>query len=90
MLTQGVYEYKKNVSKIGDRSRERPEGSLFNSYYTKGASPFPGLLHFPLDTYLILLSAKQRGINYHFKVFDMTRPGVEPRSPGPLGEHSTH
>ena len=23
------------VSKVGDRSRSRPEGSLFNSYYTK-------------------------------------------------------
>ena len=25
-----------------------------------------------------------------FKVFGMMRPGIEPRSPGPLGEHSTH
>ena len=25
-----------------------------------------------------------------FKVFGMTRPGIEPRSPGPLSEHSTH
>ena len=23
------------VSKVGDRSRGRPEGSFFNSYYTK-------------------------------------------------------
>ena len=23
-----------------------------------------------------------------FKVFDMMRPGIEPRFPGPLGEHS--
>ena len=33
----------------------------------KGATPFPGLLHFTLDTYLILLSIKQGGIKYHFK-----------------------
>ena len=40
------------VSKVGDHIRERPEGSFFNSYYTKvlgGASPFPRLLHFTLE-----------------------------------------
>ena len=25
-----------------------------------------------------------------FKVFGMRKHGIEPRSPGPLGEHSTH
>ena len=33
-----------------------PEGSLFNSYYTEllgGLTPFPGLLHFTLDTYFL-------------------------------------
>ena len=34
--------------------------------------------------YLILLSVKQGGIKYIFKVFGMTRPGIEPRSPGSL------
>ena len=33
----------------------------------EGATPFPGLLHFTLDTYLILLRVKQGGIKYHFK-----------------------
>ena len=33
----------------------------------KGATPFPGLLHFTLDTHLILPSVKQGGIKYHFK-----------------------
>ncbi len=32
----------------------------------ESATPFPGLLHFTLDTYLILLSVKQGGIKYHF------------------------
>ena len=32
-----------------------------------GATLFPGLLHFTLDKYLILLSAKQVSIKYHFK-----------------------
>ena len=30
------------------------------------ATPFPGLLHFTLNLYLILLSVKQGGIKYHF------------------------
>ena len=29
-------------------------------------TPFPGLLHFTLDTYFMLLSVKQGGIKYHF------------------------
>ena len=31
-----------------------------------GATPFLGLIHFILDPYLIVLSAKQGGLNYHF------------------------
>ena len=31
-----------------------------------------------------MLSVKEGGIKYHLKVFGMTRPGIEPRSPGPL------
>ena len=52
----------------------------------EGASPFLGLLHFTFHTYGIILSVKQGRIKYHFfkKVFGMTRPGIEPRSPGPL------
>ena len=37
------------------------------SRYREGATPFPGLLRFTLNTYLILLSVKQGGIKYHFK-----------------------
>ena len=59
-----------DISKVGDLSRGWAEGSLFNSYYTevlgRGATPSPGLLHFTLDTYLILLSVKHGGIKYHF------------------------
>ena len=56
-------------SEVGDCSRGRSKGSFFNSYYTKvwgGATPLPGLLHFTLDMYLILLSVKQGDIKYHF------------------------
>ena len=31
-----------------------------------------------------MLNVKQGGIKYHFKVFGMTRPGIEPQAPGPL------
>ena len=50
----------------------------------EGDTPFPGLFYFTLDPYLILLSVKQGGIKYHFWVFGMTLPGIEPVSPGSL------
>ena len=31
-----------------------------------------------------MLSVKQGGVKYHFWVFDMVRPGIEPRFSGPL------
>ena len=52
----------------------------------EGATPFPGLLYFTLDLYLIMLSVKQGGIKYHFLVFGMNRPGIEPQSLGPLAK----
>ena len=33
----------------------------------EGATPFPGLLHFTHDTYLISPTSKQGDIKYHFK-----------------------
>ena len=33
-MVEGLCKYK--VSKVGDRSRGWPEGSLLNSYYTEG------------------------------------------------------
>ena len=44
--------------------------------FSIATTPYPGLLHFTLDTYLILLSVI-------FKAFGMTWPGFEPRSPRP-------
>ena len=49
-----------------------------------GHYSFPGLLHYTFDAYLILLSVKQEVSNTIFKVFGMTWPGIEPRSPRPL------
>ena len=48
------------------------------------ATAFLRLFHFNLDPYLIMLSVKQGGIKYHFWVFGITRPAIEPRSLGPM------
>ena len=57
---------------------------LLHQGVREGATLFPGLLHFTLDPYLIILSVKQGHIKYHFWVFGMTWSGIEPQSPGPL------
>ena len=49
-----------------------------------GATPFPGLLHFTLEVYLIMLSVKQGVIKYHFLSLIMIQPEIKHRSPGPL------
>ena len=36
-----------------------------------------------------MLSIKQGSIKYHFWVFGMTQPGMEPRSPSPLANTQT-
>ena len=53
----------------------------------EGRYPFPWIaLLYP---YLILLSVMQVGIKYHFWVFGMTRPEIEPRSSGSLANTLT-
>ena len=44
-----------------------------------GATPSPGLLHFTLDPYLIILSVKQCGIKYHWTLVSRI-----------ISKHSTH
>ena len=83
-----IYPGNKVKSKVGNCSQGRPEGSLFNSYYTKAyrralllsldCSTLP-LIH---TLYCWVLSKEVSSTI--FKVFGMTRPGIEPRSPGPL------
>ena len=62
-----------NKSKVGDCCRGWPESFLCISYYIEVlrriATPFPGLLHFTLDTYLWMLSVNQGGIKYHIFEF---------------------
>ena len=47
-------------------TKRLPFQSLLQLGFREGTTPFPGLLHFTLDTYLILLSVNQGGIKYHF------------------------
>ena len=58
-----------------------PEGSLFNSYYTEGATLFSGLLHFTLDPHLIVLTAKQVASSTIFWVFVWVDLGLNPGLP---------
>ena len=47
-------------------TQKLPFQQLLHYGVGEGATPFPGLLHFTLETYLIMLSVKQGGIKYHF------------------------
>ena len=50
---------------------------------------FPWITPLTLDLYLIMLSVKQGGIKYHFFIFNMTQPGIDLRSSGPLANSLT-
>ena len=51
--------------------------------FSIATTPFPGILHFTLDTYLDCWVLSKEVSSTIFKVFGMTQPGIEPRSPGP-------
>ena len=82
------------LSKVGDLSQRWSEGSLFQLLLHRdlwgGLTPFPGLVHFSLDPYLIVLSVKESGFKHHFLSFwydsnwDLTPVSRT------IGEHSTH
>ena len=76
--------------KVKLATRSLPFQSLLHRGVGEGATPFPGLLHFTLDTYLILLSVKQGGIKYHFKSlwYDATWDWIQVFQT--IGKHSTH
>ena len=80
-------------SKVGDRSRGWPEGSLFDSCYTVVSGR---VLRLSLECSTLLLIhtlycrvlSKGASITI-FWVFGTTRPGIEPRFPGPLANTIT-
>ena len=56
----------------------------------EGATPFSGLPHFTLDTYLIILGVKQGGIQYHFLSFWYDSTWDWTLVSQAIGEHSNH
>ena len=83
-----IYIYiRLKVSKVGDRSRGRPEGSFFNSYYTEVGRALPLSLNcttLPLIRTLYCWVLSKEVSSTIFKVFGMSRPGIKHGSPGPL------
>ena len=76
-------EYKlEMLAIIVDGDLKAPFSIATTPWRRGSATQFPGLFHFTLDPYLIILNVKQGGIKYHFWVFGMTRPGIEPWSLG--------
>ena len=72
-----IYSYIYNKSKVGDCSRGRPEGALFNS------STLPSI-----HTLYCWMLCKEVSSTI-FKVFVMTQPGIEPRVSWTISEQST-
>ena len=60
----------KNIYKLAtvvDGDQKAPfSNKLLHQGVVEDATPFPGLLYFTLDTYLISMSVKQGSIKYHF------------------------
>ena len=82
-----IYLNTYKVSKVGDRSRGWPEGSLLIATTLMcrgGCYSFTWIapLYPRYVPYIAVLSEEVSSTI--FKVFGMTRPGIEPRSPGPL------
>ena len=75
-------------TKKKNRSRGRPKGSLFNSYYTKvkGRALLLSLdcSTLPLIHTLYCWVLSKEASSTIFKVFGMTQPRIEPKSPRPL------
>ena len=65
-----------------DGDQKAPFSTATTLRCSGGHYSFSGLLHFTINTYLILLSKEVSSTI--FKVLGMTQPGIEPRSPGPL------
>ena len=88
LFTYFSLHFQSFVSKVGDRSWGRPEGFLFNSYYTEvyGRALLPSLdcSILPLIRTLYCWVLSMEVSSTIFKVFGMTRPRIEPRSPGSL------
>ena len=81
-ILKNISSYKKLLASVGEGD-QKAHFSIASTL-GEGTTPFPGLLHFTFDTYLIMLSVKQGGIKYHFKSLWYDATGIEPRSTGQL------
>ena len=61
-----IYIFLKKLVIIVESDLKAPFSIATTPRCRKGATPFPGLLHFTLDPFLIMISVQQGGINYHF------------------------
>ena len=92
-LTAGSKVNMLQVSKVSNRSRGWPEGSLFNSYYTE-VEGRALLLSLDCSTWpliiTLMLCVKQGSIKYHFLSlwYDSTWDWTQVS--GTIGEHSNH
>ena len=75
------------ISKLGDL--KVPFSIVTTQRSREGCYFFPWIAKLTLDPYLIMLSVKQGGIKYHFRVFGMARSRIEPKSPRPLANTLT-
>ena len=61
-----MYIYKVKLATVVEGDPKASFSVTTTPMCREGETPFAGLLHFTLDTYLIMLSVKQEGIKYHF------------------------
>ena len=84
-----IYIY---IGKVVDGSQGWPKGSLFNSYYSKvqGRALLLSLdcSTLPLIRTLYCWVLSKEESSTIFKVFGVTRPGIKPRSTGPLANNA--
>ena len=81
---------KVRLATVVEGNRKAPFSIATTQGVGEGATPFPGLLHVTLDPYLIMLSVKQRDIEYHFLnlCYDSTWDWTQVSRA--IGEHSNH
>ena len=89
-MTQIIKVVKVKLATVVEGDPKVPPSTATAPRFREGATTYSGLLHFTLDLYLIILSAKQGGIKYHFlslwydSTWDWTQVSLA------IGENSSH
>ena len=66
IITAYYIKVKVKLATVVEGDPKAPFSIATTLRFRGGCYSFPGLLHFTLDPYLIMLSVKQGGIKYHF------------------------